>query len=388
MFEKTSKFIKSIYEDEDVELNKLDYENEITKLFNMFSIGKELRINDNDVKIFFSRFNKMKHIINNFERPSMVEYFNKTLGYLIIIDFAISFFRTENNNFEIRNATKELLFELFVKLGEFYCFLNYLDVDIKFLNYIKDTIVIFAIRLDRLTFERNFKLSINLLDEYFINEIVFKLFNHYSAFDIVDLKKKLDEFKNNNEIMKRYDQNIDYLSYNNIPNVSIFSIPRHSENPLITFKAYQMSFKNYNNKLNEFKNDIKSLCIGINKYNNDYDFDFEHTTYLNIEFLVKIKTILGIKLNSNEESNSTDDDMWEVIYEIVCEYGNFEVFKDIFNSVHKHDICSNDALISCALTSPNREISAYLIRNSNVNEITNELKGFQEPKVMFNYVNY
>ena len=62
-------------------------------------------------------------------------------------------------------------------------------------------------------------------------------------------------------------------------------------------KAYQMSFKNYNNKLNEVKNDIKSLCIGINKYNNDYEFDFEHTTYLNIEFLVKIKTILGIKLS-------------------------------------------------------------------------------------------
>jgi hypothetical protein len=391
MLEKTSKLISSIHEfddESDDEFEEIDYDAKINNLFDMFSNGKTLRINYDNVKSFFSAFNKMINIINQFEKPNLVEYFSKTLGYTIIIDFVISFFRTNNQNFTINNATKNLVFEFFVKLSDFYFFINYLDLDSDFTYYVKCMLTLFALRLDRPTFEKNFYFVTELLDEFFINEIMIYVFDKYYFDDheLESLKDDIDEFKKEKE--RREKKEKEKRKKENKQDNFLLHLKLEWEQPQSQIQEYYNNVNKFNERIIEIKKYIDLFCKGINLYQLSIDHD---TICVDDEHLINVKIITKTQLLKSELTfieNLQLDKIFD-FYKLSCEFGNFDAFKELYNiCINKDDRLFNYQTSLNAMTSPNRQISAYFVSESKSETLSSKIKSFNEPKILFNYVNY
>ena len=210
----TSKLIKSNYEEELENNNNLDFKeyskSKLLEYYNMYRYNN--KISFHKIKIIINNFEKMNlHL--NFKEPKLEEYFNIELNRLLITDFIISYIKIEDCSKNISNITYNEIFEIFLDLSYLYDFLNYLDIDISLINYIKYMLVLFLITLKRETIDKYFEHISWNLDEFFKYDVVYQM---YSKFD--------DEFYRNNTIIKNikakhgnkelldYDNNVDYLS--------------------------------------------------------------------------------------------------------------------------------------------------------------------------------
>ena len=211
---KTSQLIKVMHEDdEDFDVHNFDYLIELDILFNMFASNKILNINLESTKTFLQTCKIMhrKELFKKFKPPAVEEYFCKELNYLLLIDFIISFNKIENPTFDVKNITTKSIFEFFVKLGDFFNFMNFLDVDESFTKYLKTMLTLYLLQLDRDVIEKHFGNIIPILDSHFANDFMIKVFKEVrfdNFFDLSDIIKKYQEkFK---EELKDYNQNIVY----------------------------------------------------------------------------------------------------------------------------------------------------------------------------------
>ncbi len=184
--EKSSKFIKTMYDDdEDIDFDTLDYRFEVKMLFATFSNNKRLSIDFDNVSDFLDRFNKLHKngVFTSFKPPLVEEYFCKQLNFLLIIDFILTFFRADNTNFDVKKITTQFIFDFFIKLGDFYNFMDFLDVEDCFVNYLKYMIILYSFQLDRNIIENKYYYFIEILDEFLKNEIMPKIFSnvHYKG---------------------------------------------------------------------------------------------------------------------------------------------------------------------------------------------------------------
>ena len=156
--EKTSKIINLMIDDYCVEddtstdMNSLEnWEEKIKFMFDNFSYNKKLSINYSIVKDLFKSFNKIykSGYFASFKPPIIQEYFCKQLNNLLIIDFILTFFRVDNNIINLKSINDQFINDFFIKLGDFYNFMDYLDVDEYFVNYLKYILVLYAFQLDR-----------------------------------------------------------------------------------------------------------------------------------------------------------------------------------------------------------------------------------------------
>lgn len=203
----TSSLIKSLYEDDEPE--NINYIEESERLFELFSSNKKLKIDGSIVKNYTKKFNILynTNFFKEFKAPHIKEYFCQQLNFLLLCDFILSFYRLEDKSFNIKSINTLFLFDFFVKLGEFYAFMDYLSVDELFINYLRYMLTLYTLQLDRDVIEKNFASSIETLDNFFSHLIVPKIFSHikYKNLDIVTenlnaiLKQNPDELKDINE---------------------------------------------------------------------------------------------------------------------------------------------------------------------------------------------
>jgi hypothetical protein len=203
----TSKLIKNMFindEDEDennetekVELDEEYYKTQSETLFNVFSSNKKMKITYSDVDAFLTKFDVLykQSYFNEFVEPNVQEYFCKELNFLLLIDFILSYFKINNINFNITNITSAFLFKFFAELGDFFYFINYLDVDEKFTDYLKYMIILYAFHLDRDVIETNFCYIIEIMDEFFQNIIAPKLFEKIDYKNFNDLDDYVTKFE-------------------------------------------------------------------------------------------------------------------------------------------------------------------------------------------------
>lgn len=191
----------------------IDFLHESQFLFNSFSSNKKLNIDYGTINDFLIKFDIMykNEIFKNFVKPMIQEYFSQQLNYLLLIDFIITFFKTNDNTFNIKKINTAFIFDFFVKLGEFYSFMNYLDVDDKFVDYLKMMITLYTLQLRREVIEHNFNYTIEILDNFFANEIMPKVFEEINYKNMNEIVKKIKKFEKKFEKeLKDYNPTISY----------------------------------------------------------------------------------------------------------------------------------------------------------------------------------
>lgn len=212
--EKISKFIKSMYDDdEDIDLDTLDYRFEAKMLFATFSSNKRLSIDFDNVVDFLNRFNKLHKngIFTSFKPPLVQEYFCKQLNFLLIIDFILTFFRVDDKRFDVKKINTQFIFDFFIRLGDFYNFMNFLDVDDCFVDYLKYMLVLYAFQLDRNVIEEKYYYFIEILDEFIKNDIMPMVFSDIQYKGLNNIVKRNEEYeKKFAKEIKDYDGSLCY----------------------------------------------------------------------------------------------------------------------------------------------------------------------------------
>lgn len=298
--ESSSKLIKSLYnEDDDVDLKTLDYRDEAKKLFSTFFTSKQLSIDLDSLDYFFDKFNKIHKsgVFINFNPPMIQEYFCKQLNFLLIIDFIITFFKADDENFNIKQINTQFIFDFFVKLGDFYNFMNYLDVEECFVNYLKYMLTLYACQLDRNIIEDKYYSFIYIIDDFFKNEIMPDVFYSikYKNYDhLKDLVKGYctkfpNEINYYNKNINYQDSCYDYLddlfvlnkTWNNIPlNVSTktktIEVPNPNPPPPIN-NTYTETFNETFNEGTEIDNNEVDEDDYYSDYDSDSDDDYQYT---------------------------------------------------------------------------------------------------------------
>ena len=202
---------------EDIEGITLEeyYKTKNEELFRLFSSNKRLKIDYSTVNNFLCKFDTLHSgdFFKTFKPPLVQEYFCQQLNFLLLIDFILSFFKVNDVTFNVQKINTAFIFDFFVKLGEFYSFMNYLDVDEIFIDYLKYMISLYSLQLRREVIEANFHYDIEILDNFFANEIMPKVFEevHYR-----DMHKDGDKIRKFYEVfgkeLKEYNKTVDYLS--------------------------------------------------------------------------------------------------------------------------------------------------------------------------------
>ena len=301
--EKTSKVIKSMFEDcdEDDEYSDMDklesWENKLDFLFSSFSYNKNLSIDYALTKDFLKKFNQIYNlgIFTSFKPPIVQEYFCKQLNFLLIIDFILTFFKVDDKRFDIKKINTQFIFDFFIKLGDFYNFMNYLDVDEKVVNYLKYMIVLYSFQLDRDVIETRYQYFITLLDDFLQNDIMPNVFRdiHYKKFDT--LTKKMDSYKDKfADYIKEYDDLIlysgaayEYLDdfftinadWNGMPNcvsnkTKVIEIPNPNPPPPM-HNVYTDTFNNDGINNNNNNNNNNGFNYGSDDDDEDDDDDYD-----------------------------------------------------------------------------------------------------------------
>ncbi len=271
---KTSNFIKSLHDD-DIEEDpdyKIDYNQDFIESYRLFSRSKNLQLSESNLQNLLEKMNVLykQNVFKNFEKPHIDEYFCKELRFLLIVDFILSFFRIDNETFDFKTVTSQFLFTFFVNLGDFYTYMNYLDVDETLISYLKYMMTLYCIELDRPIIEHHFCNIIGILDDFFVNEILPQIFKQerYNNYNDVDEKiaraKKIESLYP--EYIKTYDDTINYNSDENEHIWNLFSYS-HWSTPMIE--------RNYDNvaipiEQNEFDNNSDT---DDSYYDSDYDSD-------------------------------------------------------------------------------------------------------------------
>ena len=430
----TSNVIKNLFDndvvdDEEIVFNDEYCEKQCQELFNLFSSNKKLNIDFGTVNDFLHSFDVLhkQSYFSLFRPPLVQEYFCKQLNFLLIIDFMLSFFKIKDETFCFKEINTKFIFDFFIKLGDFYNFMNFLDVDQRVIDYLRDMIILYTLQLDRDLIESKFGNIIELIDNFFENEIMPSIFVEikYKNMDQLDLYVNGFELKYSDEL-KNYRKDVDYScedlklddlfncnwSYDYHPLIEvknslqkihedddievIYGIPIEYRpvkpkrgNPIIKendpnykryrelfiLKMYQKAVTNKNVVLKE----IREICknIGIKKYNALDLLKCDDT-------IIKIKTILGL----NFDVNNINTKLKDKVFELCCEYGNLNLLINVVEPI-KDRLNTND--IRKIITSPSRELTKYFMDNKDkYTNIYNKLKNYMdqnvhyEPKIKFN----
>ncbi len=289
----TSNFIKTMHEDDIAEDSdyKIDYNQDFIESYRLFSSTKRLQLSEDGVQTILNKCNILYNqgVFKNFEKPHMDEYFCKELRFLLIVDFILSFFRIDNDTFDFKSVTSQFLFTFFVNLGDFYTYMNYLDVDESLISYLKYMMTLYCLELDRPIIEHHFCNIVGILDDFFVNEIlpqVFKEENYNNYNDVDDKIKRTQKIESAySEYIKTYDDNINYNSDEN----------KHLDN-LFNFNSWSshMIDRNYDNvaipiEKNEL-DDNSDTDTDTDDYDSDDDYDDYRANRVRYEKVFRINT--------------------------------------------------------------------------------------------------
>lgn len=408
---KTSKLIKSMFEDEINDGEEIDYKLEMQTLFNMFSSNKQLKITFKNVEQFLIKFDIFykNNYFKTFVVPSIQEYFCKRLNTLLIIDFVISFFKTINNSFNINtDADDKLITNLFTKLGDFFSFMNYLDVDEDFMNYLKYMLTLYLIQKDRPFIEDNFRYSIEILDDFFRNDIITKLCHEYvfhnNKFTFYQniLRDFPEEFKEYNKDIdytsKEYDflSSLFYMCTTWMDRTMVEPVTKEEvvpDNEEVEYDSddsdmtYDSAYDTYCKKHHHIEHIpiIKSTDDNYILYRKQFIFrSYQKSERVNKQFfntinhlkiseysklhlndkcediyyeILKLQTVLGLKI---DVQSIEYDHFKEKTYELACKFGHFEIAKQYIVQLKDKDKLLSMNMIEKAAMSPNLEIMKFI----------------------------
>lgn len=236
---KTSTFLQTLYENEledDAELSFDNFVNDDTRLEPLFQAYNKHNISFSDVKELLTKFGELD-LHSNFDKPHLEEYFSKRLNFLLIIDFLLSLKEEHVYN------NPETILAYFTKLSYFYCFMDYLDVEHSFLDYLKYMLVLYLQSLSRETIEAKFDHCLHRLDEFYKYEVVKELYLNNGIGDIrahnalklnahIFAKKKLETTYA--DLIKDFNKDMDYLAGS------------EHLNKFFTFQAYAPGYSSSN----------------------------------------------------------------------------------------------------------------------------------------------
>ena len=417
---KSSKIIQNMffdYENEN-ENENIDFTNETKLLFNEFITNKNLQISFQRVIHFIKKFEiicNCENIFTDIINTQIDNYFCLKNNKMVITSFIILFFKIDNNNYDITQINNHFIFDFFVELGEFFNFMDFLDVDNTFLNNLKAIITLYALQLDRRVIEERFHYIIEILDIFFSNEIIPRVFievnfnklrtyktyiekyeksftknynedikininNFVSSNDILIANNILEQIPINNETIyndEHYDVNNDIYEYTNetsetsetqdilkrdikfytlfnCKNVYVNTLSfkdRHKYIKLLIIRYYQKITEKYEN----YMKIIRNLCLGI-KINNYVNFkpNIKKTIVL-----LHIKIFIGIEPNIETISKYLQKEnnlniLTNIINDLIfcsCRLGYFNLFKQCFD-LYKDTICV-DKVMFCVINRAN-----------------------------------
>lgn len=372
---KSSKFVNSLYDNEKEysEELELDYNAFLNEQFlQQFQIYNNTHPNSKlTVQIlneYITGFEKLG-LHCNFQKPSLNEYFNKKLNFLLLIDFLLSLNKEGiiNNS---QNFSSQLIFDFFVNLSHFYNYMSFLEVDEKFIEYIKYMLVLYLQSLNRVTIESNFGHVIWELDQFFKYEVIKHVYLQYdrNLSSNLDIKHTCEKYYHDQ--LKNYDKNknyiidSDYLDYffklthhrigyivvqkyeivddvdddddddddDDVDEYRKFKYNIEEEDPnfetyktLFIYRRYQLA----TNMIDDFDKFIKLSKIGIKNFNEmDLFFSVNSNTPNEINYKNKFLTYVGEILN-NYNKNEVQE-----LFMIAYEMCHFDIIKEIINKNH------------------------------------------------------
>jgi len=421
----SSKLIKNIFlnnddiNDNDINTDtkiNIDFVKETELLFCEFKTNKNLQISFQTIINFIHKFEIISlgdNIFTHIIYTKIDDYFCLKSNKMLITSFIILFFKIDNDNYDITHINNNFIFNFFVGLGEFFNFMDFLDVDYVFLKNLKAIVTLYTLQLNRPVIEQHFHYNIEILDLFFSNEIIPNVFLEVNFNNIRTYKKYIDKFelkykkeykediKTNiknyvssnditiiNNILENIPINnktkkVDYLLdiYNDVyekntndssetldileKDISFYKLfnckndyfdtinikERNKYIKLLILKYYQK----ITDKYESYMNNIRKLCLGIKI--NDYT-TFKPNIKKTIVFL-QIQAFIGIVPNieiiiqyfKKENKIYTLNHVINDLIMCSCRLGYFNLFKQCFD-LHKHSICID-------------ELMFYVIKKSN-----------------------
>lgn len=265
---KTSEFINNSYEiekelHEDEEDYIIDYDNflneHITKCFDDYLIrNPSTKLTFQNIRDYVNKLEQLNMHVD-FEKPSLEEYFNKRLNFLLLMDFLISF----DQNKQLQSSQQ--IFDFFVDFSHFYRFMSYLDVNAKFLEYIKYMLVLYLQSLTRVTIDNYFDHITWELDQFFKFEVVRELYQKYDK-NLIAKQNIKKSFENNyKSVLAKESSKIDYTTeeYNYLD--EYFEVFGCSG---IERKYTMIKVPRDNNDSDEYDSN--------SDYDSDYDYDYDY----------------------------------------------------------------------------------------------------------------
>jgi hypothetical protein len=358
----SSTHIQVLYDNLDEEEYSFDtYINDnISGIYESYKNSIKMPLDFDTVIQFINKFEKM-NLYDTFVKATYEEYFNKTLNYLLVIDFIISFNKCGNDKCgndkpDSRNVDHSAIFKFFIELSYFFKFMNYLDVTSTFLDYIKTMLVLYLQSLDRLTINIFFSHVIWILDDFFKFEVVKHLLCDKLQPKYYQTKTLLVEFETNylKELQSDYDKNIDYTTseYDHLDKKFYLTVMNcvcqriintdddedYGVEPIlyviyqadINYELYRKQFifkikqektkiiVNTETQINELLKDIKIKDLSSLKTNLDNLKYFELLTYI------------GESVDYSKLNNYINEQLFNIAYNMVY----FDIIKDIVETTN------------------------------------------------------
>ena len=327
---KTSKVINSLYQNRDTKIT-LSYENFVVEQYGLlFEIF--LKNNSNfkfknvmQLNQYFNYFIS-ENAYENFQKVHIIEYFNKSLNFVIVSNFLKSFNKGNPNVDEKTLGKHDFMFNSFYILNQFYKFCDFLCLNKDFLHYLQSLIILYCLSLDRTIIETYFSNTLSDLDDYFQNNIFINLCIELNYKKINDFKNKLIKLTEKySEKIQQMDKTIDYTSseYDYIDNKfcetddgNIVCISDDSDINIFLYRLVQQTEQT----LIKIHNEINIFNVGINKYhgllalqNNDFE-------------VMKIITMIGIEMI---DYSKLDELSLERLFQMAYNMGFLHIIKKI-----------------------------------------------------------
>jgi hypothetical protein len=270
---------------------------ESKQLFETFSCNKKLTIDYSTVTSYLYKFDIMnkRGIFETFKPPALTEYFCQKLNFLLLIDFILTFFKIDNSKFNVSQIDMSYIFQFFVKLGEFFSFMNYLDVDDNFLNYLKYMITLYLLQLSRENIEKHFYYDIEVLDNFFANEVMYNIFIELNYMKINNCIKKIkcmddifkEELKSYNPTKQCDNYNISGVNLDSMFNISFRNIDIYGDDDTFVYR-FDNSWDLFTVK--QYKIQVPNPEPRPDPIDDDpYDYDYHDWTPFVDKYLPKIE---------------------------------------------------------------------------------------------------
>lgn len=210
---KTSKLINDLYKEKNPTISYEDFiVEEYKNQFETFSKDRPYFKFKNVMQInqYFNYFINISQV----QKIHIVEYFNKSLNFVIVYDFLKSFNKDNSSVNEKVLHSKSFMFSSFVILNHFLEFSEFLSLHNDLLEYLKSLIILYCLSLTRKEIEEFFGNTVNKLDQYFHNNVFINLCIETNYKNINDYKNALiegsDESSNTSKFKEIYSEIISF----------------------------------------------------------------------------------------------------------------------------------------------------------------------------------